>query len=406
MARNRINRREFIGKTTLGLVSTGVGLPFLKGSSMSQDQPNKIVYRTLGRTKLRIPVISFGVMNSDSSALLRNAIEMGVKHLDTAWAYLRGNSERAIGKTLEEDKNRDKVYIATKMRFARDNEKNIFISKGRANEALATAENFNKQLDTSLERLRTDYVDILYIHSCYSAEMATFEPIMKELIKAKESGKARFIGVTTHKNEPDVIRAAVDAGVYDVILTAYSIMQKHKEDMKKAIQYAASKDIGIVAMKTHGGVRLNQDSNAEINHEAALKWVLNDKNVCTTIPGMTTFEQLDFNFRVMNNLALTAGEKRELQLTSMLKGTFYCQNCRFCVSTCPDKVEIPNLMRAYMYAEGYGNLIQARMTVEELSRNHGINICQECSSCKASCQHGININSRLKSLLAEGFAKC
>lgn len=406
MARKHINRREFIGKTAIGLVSTGLVFPLLKGASASQDQQNKIIYRTLGRTKLRVPVISFGVMNSDSSALIRRAIEMGVKHLDTAWAYLRGNSERSIGKTLEEDKNRYKVYIATKMRFARDGEKNVFISEGSAREALATAENFRSQLEESLKRLQTDYIDILYLHSCYSPEMATFEPMMKELVKAKESGKARFIGVSTHKNEPEVIRAAVETGVYDVILTAYNIMQKHKDEVKKAIQYAASKDIGIVAMKTHGGNRLNQDSSAEINHEAALKWVLNDENVCTAIPGMTAFEQLEFNFRVMNNLALNAGEQRELRLTSMLTGTLYCQNCRACVPTCPKKVEIPNLMRAYMYAEGYGNLIQAQMTLEGLSKKRGISVCQECSSCTASCQHGINIDSRVNSLLTQGFAKC
>jgi len=406
MAHKRINRREFIGKTAMGLASTGMALPLWKSTSAGQDHQDKIIYRILGRTKLRIPVISFGVMNSDSQALIRRAIEKGVNHLDTAWGYLRGNSELAIGKTLEEDKSRDKVYIATKMRFARDSDKNIFVSKGSAREPAATAENLLSQLGVSLKRLRTDYIDILYIHSCYSPEMATYEPLMKGLLKAKESGKARFIGVSTHRNEPDVIRAAVDVGIYDVILTAFNIVQKHKDDVKKAIQYAASKDVGIIAMKAHGGVRLNQDSNAEINHEAALKWVLNDQNVCTTIPGMTTFEQLDFNIRVMNNLALTAAEQRELQLTSMLKGTLYCQNCRSCIPTCSNRVEIPNLMRAYMYTEGYGNLIQAQMTVEELPKKRGINICQECSSCTASCQHGINIDSRVKSLLAKGLVKC
>jgi len=154
-------------------------------------------------------------------------------------------------------------------------------------------------------------------------------------------------------------------------------------------------------MKTQGGRRLQEQSKVEVNHEAALKWVLNDENVCTTIPGMTTFDQLDLNFKVMGNLKLKASEKRELQLASMLKGILYCQNCRSCVPTCSYRVEIPTLMRAYMYAEGYGNLIQARITAAGLPEKLGLDMCRDCSPCTASCCKGINIDSRLKSLVAE-----
>ena len=130
MGKNRINRREFIGKAAAGLFSTGLGLPLLKTNAFSTDQPHKIVYRTLGRTNLRIPVVSFGVMNSDSPDLIKRALDMGINHLDTAHVYLRGNSERVIGEVLEQTGNRDKVYVATKMRFSRDREKNVFTLKG------------------------------------------------------------------------------------------------------------------------------------------------------------------------------------------------------------------------------------------------------------------------------------
>ena len=405
MTNNRIRRREFIGKTTFGLLSAGLGLPLLRGKSLPQKSSNGIVYRTLGRTKLRIPILSFGVMNTDSPDLIRKAIDMGINHLDTAWAYLRGNSEMSIGRTLAEANLRDKVHIATKMRFARDNDKNVFISSGPAREPLATKENFQKQLATSLQRLRTDYIDILYLHSSYSPEMATYEPLLEELVKAKKEGKARFIGVSTHKNEPDVIRAAVDSGVYDVILTAYSVVLDRRENIKKAIEYAASKDIGVVAMKTHGGRDINSQADPGIDHTAAYKWVLSDTNVCTTIPGMTTFEQLDFNFKVMSDYALTLEESRKLQRMSKPENPLYCQNCRDCISSCPQKVEIPSLMRAYMYAQGYGNLIQAEMTLDVLPPEKSLGTCTACASCTAVCRYGINIGQRLKSLAAQGFPK-
>lgn len=403
MPKKDINRREFITRASAGLFSTGMGLSLFKGNSLHGKESQKIIYRTLGRTKLRIPIVSFGVMNSDNPDLLQQAMDLGVTHLDTAFLYLNGNSERMIGKVLEETGKRDKVIIATKMRFNRDREKHVFLLEGAGVQPAATEENFNKQLETSLGRLRTDYIDILYLHSCYSPAMATFEPLLNALVKAKKAGKAKFIGMSTHRNEPDVIRATVDTGVYDVVLTSYNYLQKHREEVKKAIQYAAGKGLGVVAMKTQGGVQLNEEKKIEVNHKAALKWVLNDKNVCTTIPGITTYDQLALDFSVMQDLALTGEEKGDLNLTAMISGTLFCQNCRTCIPSCPKKVEIPTLMRAYMYANGYGNLVQAQLTTEELPAGRNLAVCRECGSCAASCPNGITIGRRLKKLIDYRF---
>jgi predicted aldo/keto reductase-like oxidoreductase len=395
-----ISRRKFVVRTAFGLITAGLGVSAVRAADTELGKSPKIVYRTLGKTKLRIPLVSFGVMNSDSPDLIRKALDLGIKHLDTAHVYLRGNSEKVIGQILEERKCRDKVYVATKMAFARDREKNVFISEGRGRSAGATEKNFNKQLATSLERLRTDYVDILYLHNCQGPLMPTYEPMIKAFVKVKESGKARFIGISTHSNEPETIRAAVDTGTWDVILTSYNFVQAHKEEVKRAIQYAAEKGVGVIAMKTQGGARLHREKKIEVNHVAALKWVLNDKNVCTTIPGITTFEQMDLDFSVMKDLTLSDEEKRDLRISSMLRGPLYCQQCRSCMLSCPKKVEIPTLMRAYMYAEGYGNLIQAELTIDELPTEHGLGVCQDCATCMVSCRFGINIRDRLDFLLA------
>ena len=396
-----IKRREFIGKSVIGLLSTDLGLPLInKTVCASQAQKQKVIFRTLGRTKIRIPVVSFGVMNSDSPDLIRKAIDMGIKLLDTAHTYLRGNSEKAIGEIVEETKSRDRVYIATKMKCALDEAKGIYLPEANAQGPGANAENFNSQLSLSLQRLRTDYVDILYLHRPPSAQMVSFQPLMGALIKAKDSGKARFIGITTHTYDPTVIRAAADAGIYDVVLTAYNFMQKNIEDMKKAIQYAASKGVGIIAMKTQGGVLLNKEKKIEVNHKAALKWALGNENICTVIPGITSFDQMDLDFSVMNNLTLSEEEEKYLRLASLVRDPLYCQNCRACIPTCPRGVEIPTLIRAYMYAEAYRNPIQTKITMDELPKECSLSVCQNCSSCSASCANGINIHERLNSLMA------
>ena len=395
-----LNRREFMVKTGLGLMTAGVGIGPVRAFGAETVTEPKIIYRTLGRTNLKIPVVSFGVMNSDSPDLIRKAIDMGIKHLDTAYVYLRGNSETVIGKILEERGCRNKVYIATKAVFSRDDEKRIFLSEDHGRYLGATEENLNKLLTTSLKRLRTDYVDILYLHNCYGPHMVTYDPIMEAYAKVKESGKARFLGITTHKDEPETIRAAVDAGIWDVVLTSYNFMQKHRDEVKKAIGYAAEKGVGVIAMKTLGGARLSEGKKEEINHAAALKWVLNDKNVCTSIPGITTYDQMDLDFGVMADLTLSGEEKRDLAMSSMVKGPLYCQQCGSCLSSCAKKVEIPTLMRAYMYAEGYDNLLNAELALDELAIGRGLDVCQDCTNCTASCINGIRIRDRLEFLMA------
>jgi len=400
MKNKGVSRRWFIGGAATGVVSAGLELSGCsRAEAVEQETPApEISYRVLGRTGLKIPLISYGVMNSDNPDMLRRAFDLGLNHLDTAHGYLRGNSERVIGEVVEQRGNRDKVYIATKMYLARDREQGVFTSEASAREPAPTEENLFQLLETSLERLRTDYIDILYLHSCYSPAMATYEPLMAALVKAKEQGKARFIGVSTHRDEANVIRATVDAGVYDVVLTSYNYLQDHKDAVGEAIAYAAGKGVGVVAMKTQGGKRLNQKEGVEINHHAALKWVFANPHVCTAIPGMTTFDQMDSNFSVMADLDLSEAEERELKLASLLPGTYFCQSCRECVPTCPERVEIPSLMRAYMYAEAYGNTIQAEETIGSVPEERGLRVCADCTSCQARCRRDLPIAERVREM--------
>ena len=406
-----VSRRKFIGGAATGVVSAGLGLTGHSlaasteaGAAEQDTAAPEISYRVLGRTGLKIPLISFGVMNSDNPDLLRRAFDLGLNHLDTAHGYLRGKSEQVIGEAVEQRGNRDSISIATKMYFARDREKGVFSNEASARAPAPTEENLFQLLETSLKRLRTDYIDILYLHSCYSPAMATYEPVMNALVKAKEQGKARFIGVSTHRDEPNVIRATVDAEVYDVVLTSYNYLQDHKDAVGEAIGYAAGKGVGVIAMKTQGGNRLNEKEGVEINHQAALKWVFANPHVCTAIPGMTTFDQMDSNFSVMADLELSEADERELKLASLLPGTYFCQSCRECLPTCPERVEIPSLMRAYMYAEAYGNTIQAEETIGTVPNDRGLRVCAECSSCQARCRRDMPIAERLREMSGAGWS--
>jgi len=186
-----------------------------------------------------------------------------------------------------------------------------------------------------------------------------------------------------------------EAKIHDVVLTAYNFRQDHRDEVRKAIAEAAGAGIGIVAMKTQAGAYWDKEKQHPINMKAALKWVLNDTNVTTAVPGMTAFDQLEEDLAVMTDLTLTEQELKDLKVD--LHGGLYCQHCRQCLPGCPLGLPVPDLMRSYMYAYGYRNPGLARDLLEEL----GIpsDPCRNCGACTVKCAKGFDVADRIKDIV-------
>jgi predicted aldo/keto reductase-like oxidoreductase len=389
--RNKLmDRRDFVKSTLAGLgglfflpkIDRKWGLRIVE----AKGKEKKIVYRTLGKTGIKAPVISMGVMNTDNPNLVRVALDSGMVMLDTAQTYQRGQNEGMIGEVIK-GRPRDSYVIATKARLPNNQTTGLYTEE-------ATEEAFLKKVDSSLKNLGLDYVDIYYHHNVWKRESALYEPILKALEKVKKAGKARFVGITTHMNEPEVIQAAIDSKFYDVILTAYNFQQKHYTEVRNAIARAAQAGIGIVGMKAiRGGSRQNPTLK---NPAAALKWVLQDPNVGTIVPGFTTFEEMNIDLAVAENPLLTDPEKKDLEKVASVSG-LYCQGCRQCLGQCPEHLPIPDLMRAYMYAHGYGNLTHAQDLV--LSLNLPTRVCEDCSQCQVRCSIGFNVSRKIRDVV-------
>jgi len=279
-----------------------------------------------------------------------------------------------IGEVVK-DRPRDSYIIATKV------------------VVLTTTAEYIENVEVSLRRLNLDHVDILYVHAAGSRSDVLFEPVLKALDKLKQDGKTRFVGVSTHGHEPEVIRAAVEGRFHDVVLTAYNFRQDHGEDVRAAVAEAARAGLGVVAMKTLAGRYWDKQRTQPINTRAALKWVLNDPNVTTAIPGMTTFDQLEDDLSVMADLPLTDQERQDLRLNPSSAG-LYCQQCGRCLAACREKLPLPALMRAYMYAFGYQNLGAAYDLVTTLDLPESP--CLTCSACDVRCVKGIDVSDRVK----------
>ncbi len=390
-----MKRRSFIRNGVAGLAGAGAlgalggrGRAFVLGQGAPQGP--KFITRKLGRTGHVLPVVSLGVMNSNNPDLVRAALDGGIIHLDTANGYQRGTNETMIGKVLA-GRPRDSYVIATKVPgIPRDRNTGVFSAETKA-------ETFLAMFDTSLKRLGLEYVDILYLHNVTKKESVVFEPLLKALQKVKADGRAKFIGVSTHGGEPEVIRAVVETGVHDVVLSGYNFRKTYLAELDAAIAAAVKAGIGIVAMKTLAGGYWDEERQQPINVKAALKWALNNPNITTAIPGMTTFDQLALDLDVAKDITLTPAEIKDLKLDTKTGG-LYCQQCGTCLGQCRQGLPIPTLMRGYMYAYGYRNVDLAKDVVAEMGVPK--DPCGNCESCPVACPMRFNVKARVSTVSA------
>ena len=373
-----MDRRNFIKSSVMGASLSLLSSPLTAIARQAGPSPGargKIITRRLGKTGIDLPVVSMGVMRADNPALVRAALESGMKHLDTAHGYQKGNNESMLGGVLK-DHPRDSFVISTKVP---PDAKDAFLAS----------------LDLSLKRLQMEYVDILYVHGLTSGDDVLSASTLEALTAARESGKARHVGVSTHRNEPEVIRAAVRSGVYEVVLTSVNFKQDHYPEVKRAIAEAAAAGVGIIAMKTMAGAFHDKERTKPVNCRAALKWVLQDENVTTAIPGITTFDQLADNSGVNNDLALTEDEKSSL-IPGKSEGGLYCPGCPGCSDRCTRGLPVPEIMRAYMYTYGYGDARLAQDLLAGLRING--NPCGECAECTVGCPRGFDLPVRVRDI--------
>ncbi|MDR0743660.1 MAG: aldo/keto reductase [Tannerella sp.] len=388
MKKNVINRRKFLRMTA----AAGAGAALFpegvkaagKSSSLqntAQDQ-TKIPIRTLGRTGLKIPILSMGVMRADNPSVLRAAFNSGMIHFDTANGYQNGKNEEMVGNFFA-GKPRDSYIIATKVKFDYPLADNF-------------EEKFMDNLEASLKRLKMDYVDIFYIHAIKNTETIKDARVIAVLNKVKDSGKARFIGISTHAHKPEQLDAVVEMKIYDVVLMSYNFKLNHLEKVDAAIERAAQAGIGVVAMKTMAGGVEGADGKKKINAQACLKWAWKNEHITTAIPGFTNYDELDECLAAVKSPELNEEENNYLTFLRD-KEMLYCQQCGECGKQCPEKLPIPDMMRAYMYTYGYKYARLSKETLAELKLPE--NVCSSCrNKCKVSCPSGFNVGQRIAAI--------
>jgi uncharacterized protein len=388
------SRREFLKKSLVGIC----GAPLIPGpwkaspgGSGEKAAVPSLPSRTLGRTGITTPLISMGTGEASSVDLIRRGYEAGIKLFFSATYYGHGNNERLVGEALK-GLPRDSFVVGTAATPAGLNPQAGTMPKD------VTAQGYMKTAEESLKRFGLDHVDILLLPFAGKREYVIFDPILEAMTELKKKGTIRFAGIATHGFCDEALRAAADAKVYDMAMTAYNFKTEKKDAMNEALAYAAKAGMGIVAMKTTAGAARDKNRTQPFNISAALKWVLQNPNISSIVSGMSSVEELQKNLEMIKDLKMSEQELKDLNLADIKSEPgLYCQQCQTCLPQCPNSLDIPTLMRSYMYAYGYRNVRQARQTLDTVDVCG--RPCDQCGACRVTCASGFDVKDRVQDIL-------
>lgn len=394
------DRRKFLKTSALMGAASVVPTAHLSAKELAQKKGVQGVqsYRRLGRTELMISDISFGTsrLRTGQEHLLEHALDRGVNYIDTAEGYTRGQSEKVIGNALKG--KRDKAYIVSKT----------------MTRATTSADKLMEDLEGSLRSLQTDYVDIYMNHAVNDVAVVSNPEWQTFVDRARQQGKFRYVGISGHAgNLIDCLDYAVDENMIDVLLAAYNFGQDPKfyegltsgidwiatqPDLPRVLKKAKAKDIGVVAMKTLMGARLNDmrpyEQHGETFSQAAFSWVLSNPDVDALIITMTSEDQIDEFLGASGSSAVTSAGRRLLDEYAHLNGANYCKHaCNLCTGACPYGVPISDVLRTRMYATDYRDVAFAKDEYALLDVN--ASACLSCSGepCQDACPNGIQIDA-------------
>jgi predicted aldo/keto reductase-like oxidoreductase len=363
---------------------TGLALPAAlestTGFNLMAQQPKtpiKLTYRNLGKTGLKPTSVGFGCMITSDQSVVERAADLGVNYFDTARGYQGGNNERMVGAALKSKKRTD-LIISTKT-------------------MAKTKEEALQHIDTSLKELGTDYVDIWHLHLKNGPEDLA-DGLLEAQQIAKQAGKARFLGVSTHSFPQLLPGLLAKAPHFDVVLSMYNFTMG--PELSAAFESAAKAGVGTIAMKIMaGGAGMGRGKPNPIMQRdgamlAALKWVLKNPNVHTTIPSMTDMDQLDENMKAFSDTFSNADEKI---LAAHLENIrpLYCRTCGACTGKCSQGIPVADVLRYLSYSEGYGEFQLARDNYLSLPSEIKNARCRNCETCSIQCPNGVQVVQRL-----------
>ncbi|MEN8183863.1 MAG: aldo/keto reductase [Myxococcota bacterium] len=388
-----LHRREFLRQGAAAGLGLGL-LPLAPVEALAAEPPRIRRQVRLGRTGLEVSDIGFGSSRlSGDEALVQHALDRGITYFDTAAGYTGGRSEETLGRALRG--HRDRVTLVSKVKTRPTSSRTELM----------------RALEGSLGRLQTDRLDVYFSHAVN--DVARLEnPEWAEFVsRAKQQGKIRYSGLSGHGGRlAACLEYALDHDLVDVILVAFNFGQDPgfasrfldrfdfialQPELPRMLARARSQDVGVVAMKTLMGAKLNDmrpwEANGATFAQAAFRWVLSTPNVDSLIVTMKSPERVD-EYVAASGAAPGTPDVSLLRRYLARHGDTQCRyGCSACADACPAGVPISDVLRTRMYAQDYGDLELARSDYALLARDAAACLSCTATPCAGACPHGIPI---------------
>jgi len=339
--------------------------------------------RRLGKTGLNVTRIGFGGMtipkvdDEQAVATIHRALDLGVNFIDTARAYGKGDSERKIGLVMTD--RRDACYLSSRSTDM-------------------TYDGMKRDIDTSLDLLQTDCIDLYEPHdvstSAKHKQMRAKDGALRALKEARDEGKIRHIGFTSHNWE--LVREMIRSDEFEAGLVTYNLANRHVEAV---LDDAEAHDVGLFIMKVLGNSRLlglkppGEDRSPTV--EECLRFALSNGRLPMILTGVKSPEEIEQNVRIAETLPpLAPAELRDLRDFGDRLGRGYCYGCEYCMP-CPQGIDIPRILQLLDYLERVSwEWPQARKTYATF--NATIEDCVDCGECEDRCPQDLPVRERLR----------
>ena len=400
--KKKMDRRTFIKTTGMGATSLALSgglsgkLLTAEAAQGNSSDIKAMPTRILGKTGVPVPILSLGgiIDWTINQSLLRMSLNMGINYWDTAHNYENGKSELGIGQHFEKyHEDRKKIFLVSK-------------SSG-SNEPRG----MTQRLNTSFERMKTDYIDLYFLHGANMPN--TLTPEVKAWVEQrKKEGKIRFFGFSCHSNMAGMLTHASDLGWIDVIMPSYNYSLMNNEDINRGIDACYKAGIGLVAMKTQGqrfgpgGSARDEDiavtesfmAKGYTLHQARLKAVWTDERIASCLSALYNLTILKDNVAAAtDSVQLSWSDMNMLNRLAKVNRSFYCQGCMRCASVMASESRIHDILRYMMYYNSYGERDEARKLFRALPANIKNDLTlKDYSPAEGVCPNKIKIGKAMR----------
>ncbi|MFA5267077.1 MAG: aldo/keto reductase [Methanoregula sp.] len=372
-------------------------------------------YRTVPKNGDKLSALGFGAMRLPTKRMsideeramkqIRSAIDAGINYIDTAVPYHGGESERFLGRCLQ-DGYREKVKLATKLPPRNVN----------------TREDMDRILGIQLKKLKTDHIDYYLLHGIEGNQWKQLYDlgVLDFLDKAKADGRIRNAGFSFH-GDRKAFKEIIDAYDWTFCQIQYNFLDETNQAGTEGLQYAASKNIAVMVMEPLRGGMLAANLPAAVQQvydrsslkrspaEWALRWVWNHPEVTVVLSGMNDENHIAENIKACQTAFPNAMSEAELATIAGVVDTYRglvkvgCTGCAYCMP-CPFGVNIPMCFSIYNdYHIGanrfltrgmYGAMLMGGL----MPARADASLCHQCGKCAKACPQHIAIPDELKNV--------